>query len=389
MPSEPDVMPEPEQKPAEIETPTSSDEIEWELAHQLQRGWRVLKWIFTALVCVGFLLVIGQMYLFYNLFADIHPALGIGFVAVLTFALILLVVRPLASFLTTPVAAKAPPPPEQPTEPTQSEALDRLKYDVRYLKSLVRNPALLGEAHHVRDALEAADTLQKKLASDEISAPKDRLIALEAFEKDHIETRLEAIDRDVDKLIRTEAAAVGVATAVSMNGTVDAFIVLWRNANLVARIARMYFGRPHLGGSLLILRDVAAIMVLSRVLEDITDLTGEIMGGLLGRMGGIVAGPVMDGGINAMMTLKLGYLAKRRCRSFESWSLKQAGSISASALEGVKRESAGVISELIRRSGGLTKTVVEAGESAWQGSKSAWSHVQGWFGKGTGKADPV
>ena len=190
----------------------------------------------------------------------------------------------------------------------------------------------------------------------------------------------------MDKLIHAEAVSVGVATAISMNGTVDAFIVLWRNANLVSKISRLYFGRPHLRGSLMILRDVAAIVVLSRALEDVTDMTGEIIGGLLGRMGGLVAGPVMDGAVNAMMTLKLGYLAKRRCRSFEAWTPEKASSISSEVLERVKRESSSVANDLMKKVGGLPASAARAAENAMKGSKNAWSLVQSWFGKSPGEA---
>lgn len=371
-------------KPPAINAPeneTNDQQIQWELAHQWKRAWRVMKWVFTALVFVGFLLVIGQMYLYYNLFSDIHPWLGIGFVATLTVLLLLLVGRPLVSFLGTPVVAKPPALPVDPEHPTRTESLERLAYDIKYLKALLKNPALKDETDTIRaDIADGTDLLVRlgrradQTSSDEIA------LSVQAFEQNHIEPRLSRIDAEVDRIIHAEAVGVGVATAVSMNGTVDAFIVLWRNANLVARISRLYFGRPHLRGSLMILRDVAAIVVLSRALEDVTDLTGEVMGGLLGRMGGVLAGPVMDGAINAMMTLKLGYLTKRRCRSFKSWSLKQAVSISKQAMQGVKRESASVIADLLSRSGGLTKFATRAGEKAWHGSKSAWSYMQGWFG---------
>lgn len=360
--------------------PKEDENVRWELAHQWKRAWRFFKWVITALIVIGFLLVIGQMYLFYNLFADVHPALGISFVVLLSGIILLLVGRPLLSFFQTPIAAKPPAPPVDPETPTRAEALARLKYDLRYLKALLKNPALKGETDAIKTDITRGDMLLARLKSGPDEDLASHIETVVSFERDHIEKRLKIIDAEVERLIHSEAVGVGVATAVSMNGTVDAFIVLWRNANLVARIARLYFGRPHLRGSLLILRDVAAIVVLSRALEDVTDLTGEVMGSLLGRMGGVLAGPVMDGAINAMMTLKLGYLTKRRCRSFESWSLKQAVSISKQAMQGVKRESASVISDLLKASGGLTKMATRAGEKAWQGSKSAWSYMQGWFG---------
>ena len=361
-------------------TPDADNTVSWELAGQWARAWRVVKWLFTALVVLAFLLVIGEMYLFYDLFFRIHPALGIVFASILTTLLIVLIGRPMLAFWRTPIAATPPPPPVDPANPTREEAIVRLKYDLKYLKSLAKNPALRDEA----------ETIQVDIASGEVllmdlrSAPPDQHIellqTLRTFEHKHIEARLKAIDAQVEKLIHTEAVGVGVSTAVSMNGTVDAFIVLWRNANLVARVARLYFGRPNFRGSMLVLRDVAAMVILSRALEDVTDITGEILGSMLGRMGGVLAGPVMDGAINAMMTLKLGYLAKRRCRSFESWSLKQAGAISKEAMEGVKKESGSVIADLISASGGLTRIASRAGEKAWRGSKNAWAQVQGWFG---------
>jgi uncharacterized membrane protein YcjF (UPF0283 family) len=256
----------------------------------------------------------------------------------------------------------------------------RLKYDLKYLDMLASNPLLQDERDALREGIAQGRALQDRISR---CAPADAVsmsVALETFERVHIEALLKPLDAKVQSLIHAEAVGVGVATAVSLNGTIDAFIVLWRNANLVARISRIYFGRPHLGGSLRILRDIAAIVVVSRALDDVTEITGEVIGGLLGRMGGLVAGPLMDGGVNAMMTLKLGYLAKRRCRSFKGWSAGQAKAISEEALEGVKQESGSVVSDLLKRCGGLTSHAARATEKALSGSKNAWALVQSWFG---------
>ena len=64
-------------------------------------------------------------------------------------------------------------------------------------------------------------------------------------------------------------------TALSPNGTLDAFLVLWRNVNLVASLARLYYGRPGLPGTWLILRDVSLAILLSSVLEQISDMGGR------------------------------------------------------------------------------------------------------------------
>ncbi len=360
--------------PAVRETP------QWEFASQWTKAWRVIKWSATALVVLAFLTVIGQGFLYYRIFDDVHPVLGYAFIVLLAGLLILLVGRPLLAFLATPVAAKPPHIDFDPDKPDPSLLSVRLKYDLKYLTMLRRNRALIDEWGEIDASLQAGRDLLARCAGRDGETADALSAALEAFERDHIEERLKSLDAQVDKLIHAEAVGVGVATAFSMNGTVDAFIVLWRNANLVARISQIYFGRPHLGGTLIILRDVAAIVVISRALEDVTDMTGDVIGGLLGRMGGLIAGPVMDGAVNAMMTLKLGYLAKRRCRAFKGWSAKQAKSISAQALERVKQESGSVATDLLKRCGGLTSRAARAAEVTMAGSRNAWSLVQSWFG---------
>jgi hypothetical protein len=343
------------------------DKIEWELASQWAQGWKFLKWSATAFLVIAFLVVIGQGFLFYRLFDDIHPWAGYAYILLLALMLVVLVGRPIMGFLSMPVAAKPPAITIDPKAPEPKALAARLRYDLKYLLMLAENPLVQEERGAIEEGILRGQGLLDRARGANAEEALAISAALESFERDHIEALLKPLDKKVEGLIHAEAVAVGVATAVSMNGTVDAFIVLWRNANLVAKVARVYFGRPHLWGSL-------------RILRDVTDLTGDVIGSLLGRMGGLVAGPVMDGGVNAMMTLKLGYLAKRRCRSFKGWSAGQAKAISAEALEDVKEESGSVIGDLLKRCGGLTSTAAKATEKALAGSRSAWGLVQSWFG---------
>jgi putative membrane protein len=360
----------------------AKDGAGWELASQWAQGWKFLKWSATAFIVIAFLVVIGQGFLFYRMFDDVHPVLGYAYIVILALMLAVLVGRPIMGFLSMPVAAKPPSIVLDPKAPDPKALTARLRYDLKYLDMLARNPLVQEERGAIDEGILRGQALLNRARR---ATPEEALavsVALEAFEREQIEVLLKPLDKQVEQLIHAEAVGVGVATALSMNGTVDAFIVLWRNANLVAKISRIYFGRPHLLGSLRILRDVAAMVVVARALEDVTDITGDVIGGLLGRMGGLVAGPIMDGGVNAMMTLKLGYLAKRRCRSFKGWSAGQAKAISAEALQDVKEESGSVIGDLLKRCGGLTSTAARATEKAMAGSRSAWGLVQSWFGGG-------
>jgi uncharacterized membrane protein YcjF (UPF0283 family) len=199
---------------------------------------------------------------------------------------------------------------------------------------------------------------------------------LSAFERQRILPLLSDIDRQVDSYIRREALAVGGATAVSLNGSIDALVVLWRNVNMISRIARIYYGRPNFRLSLVIIRDVATAVVLSRVADDVSEAAGETIGGLANRLGGMVAGPIMDGSVNALMTLKLGYHAKRRCRSFDLWTETRAKQVTREVFEQVKRESTGLLNDLIKACGGFVGAAAGAAGKAMSAPRSAWGMLQ-------------
>jgi len=126
--------------------PASADETattnDWELASQFVRMWRYLKWSFTALIVISFLIVIGQGFMFYRLFADIHPVLGWVFVALLSAILFVLVGRPLVGFFRTPVMATPPEVHVDPANPALTAMKERRQYDLKYLKAMRRNPEL-------------------------------------------------------------------------------------------------------------------------------------------------------------------------------------------------------------------------------------------------------
>ena len=173
-----------------------------------------------------------------------------------------------------------------------------------------------------------------------------------SLERGTINRLLEPLDAQAREVIRKEALAVGIATAVSWNGTIDAFFVLWRNCNLVSHLGKIYYGRPGVRGTLSILRDVSAATIASAYLQDLTDMAGQAIGGMFGKHVGLVAAPLLDGGVNAVATLRIGHLAKARCRAFSSW--KEPSTVDA--VSGALREAAGfskdVVTEVIKTVGG-------------------------------------
>lgn len=362
-------------EPAPAADPTASGptapEERWEIARQWRVAWRGLKWAAFGGLILTALLVVGQVYTFHQLFSGVHPWLGNAFVILLTAVFAWFVVVPLARAARLPAIAR---PPDVDLESASIDAahLDaRFAFDRLYLKSLRANPALA----HEREAIDAARAALAVMAKEggDLAA---RAQALARFEQERIEPLLAPVDRAVERYIHAEASAVGAATAISMNGSIDAFIVLWRNANMVARVARFYYGRPSLRTSLRVLRDVAGSVVLSRALDDVTDMAGEALSGVLGKLGGMVAGPLMDGSVNALVTLKVGYLAKRRCRGFEAWSPKRSANAVTEVFALLQAESANVAADLVKRCGTAAGAAVSAGGKVMSAPRSAWSKVQ-------------
>ncbi|MEL7487634.1 MAG: hypothetical protein AAGJ87_10520, partial [Pseudomonadota bacterium] len=122
-------------------------------------------------------------------------------------------------------------------------------------------------------------------------------------------------------------------------------------------------------------------------------VTSALIDPSITKLGGMVVGPVMDGSINALVTLKLGYLAKKRCRSFEVWSERKSQQATLEVFDRVRRESAGLVSDLVKVCGGAVGGVagaaadaaVNAADMVLSAPKSAWSLVQGTFAK---KSEP-
>lgn len=371
-PPAPDTVPPAE--PAE----TAPAEERWEIAVQWRRAWAALKWAAYGVAVVMALVIVGQVYLFSSLFFDLHPILGglfLGFVSVI---LVWFVGRPAWQFLRMPRAAVPPDVELDDPNLTHHDVERRLDYDLTYLKNMRANPALANKATAIAAAMAELEKLrdaEKKLP------PRETGERINRFEADRILPLLSDLDKQVDSYIHKEAVGVGSATAVSLNGTIDAFIVLWRDINMISRIGRLYYGRPSLRLSAQIIGDVAMSVILSRAADDLSETAGDTLGGLINRLGGVVAGPIMDGSVNALMTLKLGYAAKRRCRSFDVWSKRKAMEVARDVVDQVRKESSSVISDLLKACGSATGAAIDVVGKAWSAPKSAWALVQNTLGR--------
>ena len=92
--------------------------------------------------------------------------------------------------------------------------------------------------------------------------------------------------------------------------------------------------------------------IASAYLQDLSEAAGGALSGLFGKTVGALGGPLLDGGLNAVATLRIGYVAKARCRAFAAWN----EATRAQALRGAFAEAATfskeVVGEVLRTVGG-------------------------------------
>ncbi len=287
----------------------------------------------------------------YRFFRDMHAWAGVAFLVVFAALFLWFIGRPIYRFLRMPVAVRPPKlPPE--AERTPAHLVKHLAFVERYVKNLLENPAWEGSIDQVHETAAACRALRQEAAGATPEQLKALIAKTHRIENESVAKLLAPLDKKVREVIRNEALGVGVATAVSWNGTVDSFIVLWRNCNLVSRIARIYYGRPGVRGTFSILRDVSAATLASAYLQDVSEAAGGALGSVFGKTVGAVAGPVMDGAVNSIVTLRIGYVAKARCRAFDAWTERTTVSAVGDALKEAGMFSKEVVTEVVRTVGG-------------------------------------
>lgn len=311
--------------------------------------WRFARTLSYGLIALLLLFVGVRIVEGFQFFQDVLPGAGYAFLLVVSALLWFLVGRTLLAFLRMPVAMRPPALPVM-SERRSKDLVRHLEFLERYLRALLRNPEWEGSPADVEDAVARVRALSDEVRRSPTIETHSKRIA--SLEQETVGRLLEPLDRKARTIIRQEATAVGIATAVSWNGTLDAFIVLWRNLNLVSRLARIYYGRPGTRGTLAILRDVSGATLAGAWLQDLSEAAGSTLGGLVGKGVGVMAGPLLDGGVNAVVTLRIGYLAKQRCRAFEAWNERTRAQAIKSAFVEAGLLSRDVVGDVLKTVGG-------------------------------------
>ena len=280
------------------------------LSALLRRGWVWTRRIALAAVLAGGALILLEVVHLHELLSRIHPWLAWSVTGALLALIAIFLGWTALRWARVPRVIRPPdlPAPETGWSPRQRRAY--LRFAERYLARQEANEALPPEARRrIPGALERLLELGRTAEDD---------AALVAEVEAEIDRLLEPLDRRARREIWQSATQIAVLTAVNPSALLDVLITLLRNVELMARLARLYYGRPGVYGTLGIVRDVLAVAatagIVEKVADGLTDALAEVAGSWTTRL----AGPVGQGLTNGILTIRLGEAAQIRCRSLRS-----------------------------------------------------------------------
>ncbi len=220
------------------------------LLTHVQRTWGYVKTAFVVVSVFFASMFVLELWHLYRLAGSTSGALGWLVLIVYGIGVGLLAI-PVMQYLRVP---KALQPPKMPAdnEMERQDLLTQTKFFQRYLDNLERNPHVGKDPKSIqlcRDYLKGYERTVLTLPPGKLmNSPqgKQALNDLVQFRQRELSAALKELDERADRLIYQEALTVGLATAASPNGTLDAFVMLWRSTRLISQIASLYYGRPGL-----------------------------------------------------------------------------------------------------------------------------------------------
>ncbi len=201
------------------------------------------------------------------------------------------------------------------------------------------------------------EQVRKRLASN------PALRGMKLSGRDGVEEALAVLGQKADERIEANASTVFLATAISQNGRLDAFLVLSAQTRMIWQIAHLYYQRPGFRDLVSLYANVAATAFIASELDDI-DVSEQVepvlsatFGALTGSIPGfqlvasILVTSILTGAANAFLTLRVGIIAKAYCGSLmaqEKRILRRSAAVQAAGmLGGIVRQGTAKVAKAI------------------------------------------
>lgn len=261
--------------------------------------------LIVLVLTIGFILiVIGNIITIGDKIGTLsHPYVEHAFYLTLLLLIIIFIVIPVARVMATP------------TLPELNEARingedDSIHYNRinRLANKLVRTCGYIKEAGAAK---EYRNVLQQKIK--EANSTGNREIATKQLEN-IIKEELDARFSIANEKTRTVAKHAFAATAISQNSTIDALSILFLNCKLVHQIIQTTGFRPNIRQTVNIYINVISSAFFSHLTQEGAEKSAALVISQFTKKlkaipyGEIIVGSTIDGVVNALLTLRVGYL---------------------------------------------------------------------------------
>ncbi len=250
---------------------------------------RLFSWVGLGLVLLIFLVIVNQIYQIFITTSAIHPDFGRAVTILITVAFLVLMGIPLLGFM------KLRKPLVFPDE-GDGKAIEI--YLLKLKKRYEKNPHLAKLGFTFDETKEI---------------------------QDQVEDAVGQLDRQAMTVMNESASQVFITTAISQNGTLDGLFVMLNLSRLVWKISHIYNQRPTVQEIFYLYTNVAITVLMAREVEDLVlldeqlePLIDSLIGGTLSRMvpgatqvSNLILSSVMEGSVNAFLTLRVAALTKR------------------------------------------------------------------------------
>jgi len=198
----------------------------------------------------------------------------------------------------------------------------------------------------------------------------------------NIEEALTVLDGHSERLIRGAASQVFVTTAISQNGSLDAFLVLAAQTRLIWKLAHVYYQRPTLRDMVYLYANVASTALIASSLEeiDIAEQLEPVVAAGFGSVATAVPGTSLlmsslaTGAANAFLTLRVGIICRGYCSAVvlpprgvlrRSAAVTAAKMLSSVTAQGASKVSRAFWRASRQRVGGMISGVGDRVEGTW------------------------
>ena len=279
----------------------------------IQRLFRLMTHIFGV---IATLFLINQFMLFYRLLASIHTYLALA---------VTLIILLLLSYLFYRVWRIYHGPKAMKTLPHNYTRQELLKYLIQMERILRHNPNI--------------SVVPEKLPEVEIASiiDEDEVEQQIQLYQTQIESMLSQLESESNQIIQENANALFISTAISQNGVLDSAMVLYTLGRMIYQLARLYETYPTLQSLFRLYSQVITAVLAARSIEDydliesqlepvITSVVGESLASMIPGMvpiTNLIISSVLEGSINAFLTLRVGYITQSYLGQYEEREQRQ------------------------------------------------------------------